>query len=81
MVTWVIILGSQYSHGLPESFISLRLQNSIEWLEKLVAFDTRNGTGDELLCLEFLRLTLSQYSPDELIFDTVTRSRGKSDTG
>ena len=81
MVTWVIILGSQYSHGLPESFISLRLQNSIEWLEKLVAFDTRNGTGDELLCLEFLRLTLSQYSPDELIFDTVSRSRGKSDSG
>ena len=51
------------------------------WLEKLVAFDTRNGTGDELTCLEFLKTSLNNYSPDELILGKVSRSRGKFDSG
>ncbi len=33
------------------------------------------------MCLEFLKSTLSQYSPDELILDIVGRSRGKFDSG
>ncbi len=51
------------------------------WLETLVAFDTRNGTGDELACLEFLKSSLSKYSPDEIILGKASRSRGKSDSG
>jgi len=60
---------------------SPNLDNILEWLERLVAFDTRNGTGDELACLEFLQETLSLNSPDELILSKVKRSRGKSDSG
>ena len=57
------------------------LDITLDWLEKLIAFDTRNGTGDELACLEFLKSILNQYSPDELTFERVMRSRGKSDSG
>lgn len=51
------------------------------WLEKLVAFDTRNGSGDEIACLDFLKLALEQHSPDEIILDKVRRSRGKPKSG
>jgi len=61
--------------------VSPNLDIILKWLERLVAFDTRNGTGDELACLEFLQETLSQNCPDELIFDRVSRSRGKFDSG
>lgn len=57
------------------------LDKTLKWLEVLVAFDTRNGTGDELACLEFLKSTLSNHKPDDLIFDRVSRSRGKADSG
>jgi acetylornithine deacetylase len=53
----------------------------LNWLEKLVAFDTRNGTGDEMACVEFLRGALFAHNPDEIIMDTAPRSRGKSDSG
>ncbi len=57
------------------------LDNTLLWLEKLVAFDTRNGTGDEIACLDFLKLALEQHSPDEIILDKVNRSRGKPKSG
>ena len=46
-----------------------------------MAFDTRNGVGNELECLEYLRSSLVNHTPDELIFERVSRSRGKSDSG
>ena len=52
----------------------------ISWLERLVAFDTRNGTGDEVGCVQWLETQLSQFSPDRLVSNTVPRSRGKSDS-
>ena len=55
--------------------------NTLKWLENLVAFDTRNGVGNELECLEYLKASLDNHSPDEMIFDKVTRSRGKSESG
>jgi len=57
------------------------LEHTIDWLEKLVAFDTRNGTGDEMACVAFLRDVLAAHNPDELIMETVSRSRGKTDSG
>ena len=53
----------------------------LHWLEKLVAMDTQNGTGDEIACARFLAEGLAVYNPDQLIVETVTRSRGKSDSG
>lgn len=52
----------------------------MDWLRRLVAMDTRNGTGDEIACVEFLRAALAQHNPDTLICETVPRSRGKSDS-
>ena len=43
--------------------------------------DTRNGTGDEIACAEFLARALSAHNPDEIICETVGRSRGKPDSG
>lgn len=51
------------------------------YLETLVAFDTRNGSGDEMVCVRYLEETLKQFSPDSLIATQVERSRGKSDSG
>ena len=53
----------------------------LEHLESLVAFDTRNGSGDEMLCVRYLEETLSRVSPDSLHVGQVPRSRGKSDSG
>ncbi len=50
-------------------------------MTRLVAFDTQNGTGDELACIEFLYKSLSQFSPDTLVMNSVARSRGKTDSG
>lgn len=61
--------------------ISNTLTQTLDWLEKLVAFDTRNGSGDELACVAFLHAALSRFNPDEIIMDTVARTRGKSDSG
>ncbi len=51
------------------------------WLSRLVAMDTQNGTGDEIACTQMLAAALKTYNPDELILETVSRSRGKSDSG
>ena len=53
----------------------------LDHLESLVAFDTRNGSGDELLCVRYLEETLAKFSPDQLHVGHVARSRGKSDSG
>ncbi len=53
----------------------------IDHLESLVAFDTRNGSGDEMICVRYLEETLARFSPDQLYVAQVPRSRGKSDSG
>jgi len=53
----------------------------LDHLESLVAFDTRNGSGDELVCVRYLEETLKRFSPDILHVGQVARSRGKSDSG
>lgn len=52
----------------------------LDYLGALVAFDTRNGTGDEIACVRWLEGELARFSPDKLIVETVSRSRGKSDS-
>ena len=49
-------------------------------LRDLVAFDTRNGTGDEIACVEWLAERLSAHAPDRVVVETVARSRGKPDS-
>ena len=56
------------------------VNRAAEWLSKLVAFDTRNGTGDEVACADFLYGALAAHTPDKIIFKTASRSRGKSDS-
>ena len=46
----------------------------------MIAFDTRNGSGDEVACVEYLRDALAGFKPDNLIMEKVARSRGKSDS-
>jgi len=53
----------------------------LDHLESLVAFDTRNGSGDEMICVRYLEETLRRFSPDVLHVGQVARSRGKSDSG
>ncbi len=64
-----------------ETRITHNLVHILSWLEKLVAFDTRNGSGDEMACVEFLRGALAAHKPDEIIVERVARSRGKTDSG
>jgi len=64
-----------------EAQITENLKHILSWLEKLVAFDTRNGCGDEIACVEFLRGALATHRPDEIILDKVARSRGKTQSG
>lgn len=52
----------------------------ISWLEPLIGFDTRNGTGDEVACAAWLAQALQKFSPDSLKMERVKRSRGKSDS-
>ena len=61
--------------------MSAHLDSSIQWLSKLVAMDTQNGSGDEIACTQFLAEALKAHNPDELILETVPRSRGKFDSG
>ncbi|MEM9600095.1 MAG: M20/M25/M40 family metallo-hydrolase [Pseudomonadota bacterium] len=56
------------------------MSSTLDYLRDLVAFDTRNGTGDEIACVRWLAERLSRFAPDQLILDTVSRSRGKSDS-
>ena len=57
----------------------MTLDRILYWLEKLVAFDTRNGIGDELPCAQFLKDSLAAHNPDSLILETASRSRDRSD--
>lgn len=57
------------------------ISSAVNWLSKLVAMDTQNGTGDEIACTELLADALKQHGPDKLIVETVSRSRGKFDSG
>ena len=53
---------------------------TLDILRDLVAFDTRNGTGNEVACVEWLAGRLGDHAPDRLVVETVERSRGKSDS-
>ena len=52
----------------------------LDILRTLVAFDTRNGTGDETVCVDWIADYIKPFAPDRLIHETVQRSRGKSDS-
>ena len=54
--------------------------SSTTWLSRLVAFDSRNGTGDEIALVNYLAEALKAHSPDKLCVETVSRSRGKTDS-
>lgn len=56
------------------------MSQALEHLRKLVAFDTRNGSGNEIACVEWLAGALKTHSPDRIIVETVGRSRGKTDS-
>lgn len=56
------------------------MRSTLDYLRDLVAFDTRNGTGDEVACVAWLAEALSRFAPDQLIMKTVPRSRGKPDS-
>ncbi|NNE58901.1 MAG: M20/M25/M40 family metallo-hydrolase [Hellea sp.] len=58
-----------------------RLARASAYLSKLVSMDTQNGSGDEIACTQYLAVELKRHNPDQLILDTVTRSRGKFDSG
>jgi len=61
--------------------MTVEIKNIIHWLEKLVAMDTQNGTGDEIACTKMLAEALKGFKPDTLILETAPRSRGKFDSG
>ncbi len=61
--------------------MSTKLSNISHWLEKLVAMDTQNGTGDEIACAKMLADALKRHNPDTLICESAPRSRGKTDSG
>lgn len=56
------------------------MSQALKHLRKLVAFDTRNGSGNEIACVNWLADALRSHAPDQLIVETVGRSRGKSDS-
>ncbi len=58
-----------------------KLARATQWLEKLVAMDTQNGSGDEIACTQYLAEALRVHKPDNLIIETVGRSRGKFESG
>lgn len=58
-----------------------KVNRAISHLETLIGFDTRNGTGDEIACVNFLKTALNAHKPDQIICETVSRLRGKSDSG
>ena len=63
-----------------------RLQNqdktrsAAAWLADLVAFDSRNGTGDEVALARYMHDALKMFKPDSVVLRTVPRSRGKTDS-
>ncbi|MEP1229684.1 MAG: M20/M25/M40 family metallo-hydrolase [Litorimonas sp.] len=60
--------------------ITISEDNIKQHLARLIAFDTRNGSGDEVACVNYLRDELARFSPDKLIVEEVPRSRGKSNS-
>ncbi|MGJ8559992.1 MAG: M20 family metallopeptidase [Litorimonas sp.] len=56
------------------------MSEALKHLRKLVAFDTRNGSGNEIACVDWLADALRTHAPDRLIVETVARSRGKTDS-
>jgi acetylornithine deacetylase len=56
------------------------MTDSTEWLRRLVAFDSRNGTGDEIALVNFMAEALRVHEPDSLFLKQVPRSRDKSDS-
>ena len=56
------------------------LEKTLSILTELVGFDTRNGTGDEPACVDWLATVLSAYNPDKLINQKVPRKHGKPDS-
>lgn len=57
----------------------MTLDTTLNWLKRLIAFDTRNGIGEELPCAQFLKDALAAHNPDSLILETVPRTRGRTD--
>ena len=53
---------------------------TLDILRALIAFDTRNGTGNEVACVEWLADRLGAHAPDALVIETVSRSRDKPDS-
>lgn len=45
-----------------------------------MAFDTRNGTGDEPACVNWLAETLGAFQPDKVVNQKVPRKHGKPDS-
>lgn len=66
--------------NLITSHTPVKTERIISWLTQLVAFDTQNGTGDEVACAQFLKTALEPFKPDTLVLKTVPRARGKSDS-
>ncbi|GGX60717.1 acetylornithine deacetylase [Litorimonas cladophorae] len=60
---------------------SINTSSLLDHLETLVSFDTRNGSGDEMICVRYLEETLNGFAPDQLHVAQVPRSRGKTDSG
>ena len=61
--------------------MSDRIGSITNWLARLVAMDTQNGSGDEIACARMLEDALKAHNPDILICETAGRSRGKFDSG
>lgn len=56
------------------------LETTLSILTELVGFDTRNGTGDEPACVDWLAQQLGQFNPDKLVNQKVPRKHGKPDS-
>lgn len=56
------------------------LEKTLSILTELVGFDTRNGTGDEPACVDWLAERLSAYNPDKLVNQKVPRKHCKPDS-
>ncbi|WP_371395439.1 M20/M25/M40 family metallo-hydrolase [Fretibacter rubidus] len=57
-----------------------KVRSSAAWLADLVAFDSRNGTGDEVALAQYMHDALNMFQPDTLVLRSVPRLRGKSDS-
>lgn len=58
----------------------MKLEKTLSILTELVSFDTRNGTGDEPACVDWLADRLSEFQPDKIINQKVSRKHGKPDS-